>query len=152
MRNEKKTNAHWRFSNSVAHIIATDGLKNRVFTYLLNRVPRGAEAVADEERRWTESQREQRGRMAEEEVGGVLQRWSCFQGGFVEANWDAMSLEFSTADYCAGSLFVWANVFLFWTWSDYHVVAARLMLLVLILIFIIVVLVLIVLLLLISCY
>lgn len=38
-------------------------------------------------------------------------RWSCFQGGFVEANWDAMSLEFSTADYCAGSLFVWA---VFW--------------------------------------
>ncbi|KAK5842837.1 hypothetical protein PVK06_005248 [Gossypium arboreum] len=55
----------------VAHLIATEGLKNRVFTYLLNRVPPGAEAVADEERRWTERQRELRGRTFE--VGGVLQ-------------------------------------------------------------------------------
>ncbi|KAK5774605.1 hypothetical protein PVK06_042461 [Gossypium arboreum] len=76
-------------SNKVAHAIATEGLKKGDSTYLLSRVPPGAEvvavAVANEERRWTKHLREMRGLFIEEEIRGFLKKANVWI--FQEGKW-----------------------------------------------------------------
>lgn len=45
----------YRESNKVGHILATEGLKRRETTYLMNEVPYFTAKEVDADRRWTES-------------------------------------------------------------------------------------------------
>ncbi|KAK5785674.1 hypothetical protein PVK06_040279 [Gossypium arboreum] len=50
-----------RESNKLAHLIASEGIKKRETTYLMNLVSSSAEEVVVDDRRWTEVMRETRG-------------------------------------------------------------------------------------------
>ncbi|KAK5791910.1 hypothetical protein PVK06_033023 [Gossypium arboreum] len=64
----------------------------------MNRVPSGAKAVADEERRWTELLREMRGWIVEEEMGSSVVTFK--RGIFVGLQMGSKVLELSRIFVC----------------------------------------------------
>lgn len=65
-----------REANKVAHLIATEDIKNGENTYLLQRISSGAEATVMDDRRWTKNVQVTKVWQAEEESGGGYMRIS----------------------------------------------------------------------------